>query len=67
MPPENLDNCFPEFRPFLGTCKFQDCSHVHEPNCSVRTAVESAAITTARYESYLKLHGDLPDPNNTWD
>ncbi len=67
MPPENLDNCFPEFRPFLGSCKFQDCSHVHEPTCSVRTAVESGAITAARYESYLKLHGDLPDPNNTWD
>ena len=67
MPPENLDHCFPEFRPFLGTCKFQDCSHVHEPNCSIRSAVESRTITTARYESYLKLHGDLPDPDNTWD
>ena len=67
MPPEHLDNCFPEFRPVLGSCKFQDCSHVHEPSCSVRAAVESGAITTARYESYLKLHGDLPDPGNTWD
>ena len=67
MPPENLDHCFPEVRPFLGNCKFQDCSHVHEPNCAVRLAVESGAITTARYESYLKLHGDLPDPDNTWD
>jgi ribosome biogenesis GTPase len=67
MPPEHLDNCFPEFRPFLGSCKFQDCSHVHEPNCSVRSAVESGDITAARYESYLKLHGDLPDPDNTWD
>lgn len=67
MPPENLDHCFPEFRPFLGHCKFQDCSHVHEPNCSVRAAVESGDVTAARYESYLKLHGDLPDPANTWD
>lgn len=67
MPPENLDHCFPEFRPYLGSCKFQDCSHVHEPNCSVRAAIESGAITAARYESYLKLHGDLPDPDNTWD
>lgn len=67
MPPEHLDHCFPEFRPFLGSCKFQDCSHVHEPNCSVRRAVESGDVTAARYESYLKLHGDLPDPDNTWD
>jgi len=67
MPPENLDHCFPEFRPFLGSCKFQDCSHVHEPHCAVRGAVESGEITAARHESYLKLHGDLPDPDNTWD
>jgi ribosome biogenesis GTPase len=67
MPPEHLDYCFPEFRPFLGSCKFQDCSHVHEPNCSVRAAVESGPVTAARYESYLKLHGDLPDPDNTWE
>jgi ribosome biogenesis GTPase len=67
MPPENLDYCFPEFRPFLGTCKFQDCSHAHEPNCAVRAAVQSGSITAARHESYLKLHGDLPDPDNTWE
>jgi ribosome biogenesis GTPase len=67
MPPEHLDYCFPEFRPFLGTCKFQDCSHAHEPNCAVRAAVQSGSITAARHESYLKLHGDLPDPENTWE
>lgn len=67
LPPEHLDHCFPEFRPMLGTCKFQDCSHVHEPNCGVRSAVEAGQIALPRYESYLKLHGDLPDPDNTWD
>ena len=67
MPPEHLDHCFPEFRPFLGNCKFQDCSHVHEPHCAVRAGLASGDITAARYESYLKLHGDLPDPENTWD
>lgn len=67
LPPEHLDHCFPEFRPLLGNCKFQDCSHVHEPHCSVRTAVEAGDVSAARYDSYLRLHGDLPDPDNTWD
>ena len=67
LPPEHLDNCFPEFRPLLGTCKFQDCSHDHEPSCAVRSAVESGQISAARYDSYLKLHGDLPNPDNTWE
>ncbi|MDA1080111.1 MAG: ribosome small subunit-dependent GTPase A [Gemmatimonadetes bacterium] len=67
MPPEDLDRCFPEFRPVLGSCKYQDCSHDHEPSCAVRAAVDRGDVSAARYESYLKLLSDLPDPSNTWD
>ncbi len=67
LPPEHLDHCFPEFRPFLGTCRFQDCAHDQEPNCAVRTAVEAGAITAMRYDSYLKLRSDMPDPDKTWE
>ena len=31
---ENLDHCFPEFRPYLGQCALRDCSHLHEPGCA---------------------------------
>ena len=55
IPPTELASCFPEFRPHLGKCAFNDCTHLHEPRCAVRAAVESGAITEARYDSYRRL------------
>lgn len=67
LPPDHLDQCFPEFRPHLRNCRFQDCAHEREPNCSVRAAVESGAIDPARYESYLKLRAQTADPTKPWE
>lgn len=53
--PEHLDSYFVEFRPFLGECFYQDCTHVHEPTCAIREAVEAGRIATERYESYVSL------------
>ena len=50
-----LDRCFPEFVTLLGKCKFNDCTHIHEPGCAIRAAVESGAIALSRYESYQRL------------
>jgi ribosome biogenesis GTPase / thiamine phosphate phosphatase len=61
---ENLDHCFPEFRPYLGRCALGDCSHLHEPGCAVRTAVEAGQITRARHASYgrfMRGEGDLAE------
>ena len=55
VPPTELASCFPEFRPHLGKCAFNDCSHLHEPRCAVRAAVASDAISEARYDSYRRL------------
>ena len=66
LPSGNLDRCFPEFRPFLGHCKFDDCSHDHEPNCAVRSAVEAGKVSRERFESYRKLRGELVDGENVW-
>ena len=66
LPPETLDQCFPEFRQCLGGCKFSDCSHNHEPHCAVRTAVETGKVSRARYESYLKLRAELLDATPEW-
>jgi ribosome biogenesis GTPase len=57
----DLDECFLEFRPHLGKCKFGDCSHVHEPGCAVRDAVAAKLIGASRYDSYLKLLGELEE------
>jgi ribosome biogenesis GTPase len=62
VPPEYLPQCFPEFRPFLDDCRFNDCSHVHEPGCAIRQAVEDDKIATGRYQSYVSLRrGDQDD------
>ncbi|MGN6484965.1 MAG: ribosome small subunit-dependent GTPase A [Thermomicrobiales bacterium] len=53
--PDALPACFPEFRPYLGGCFYQDCTHVHEPDCAIREAVERGDITRGRYESYVAL------------
>jgi len=53
--PDQLDRCFPELRPFLGSCFYADCTHLHEPHCPVRDAVAAGAIPLARYESYAAL------------
>jgi ribosome biogenesis GTPase / thiamine phosphate phosphatase len=52
---EALDWCFREFRPFLEECRMNDCSHLHEPHCGVRDAVQRGAIDLDRYNSYRRL------------
>jgi ribosome biogenesis GTPase len=61
LAPESLDVCFPELRPYLRHCRFADCRHGVEPDCSVRAAVEAGEVSAARYESYLKLRGELEE------
>lgn len=56
-----LDQCFPEFRPYLGTCFYDDCTHLHEPGCAIRDAVTNGEIAAARYESYAALRRGDPE------
>jgi ribosome biogenesis GTPase len=59
---DDLDRYFPEMRPFLGQCRYADCSHVSEPGCAVQAAVDAGEIQRERYESYVSLRrGDLSD------
>ena len=52
---EELDGYFPEMRPLVASCQFNDCSHVHEPGCAVLAAVGDGRIHPERYESYLRM------------
>ncbi|HWG51963.1 MAG TPA: ribosome small subunit-dependent GTPase A [Gemmatimonadaceae bacterium] len=61
-----LGECFVEFRPFTGQCRFRDCSHRAEPGCAVREAVAARTISDARYESYLRLLDDLAANAPSW-
>ena len=55
VPADKLDWSFRELRPFLGACFYYDCTHVHEPDCAVRQAVDRGDIPQSRYESYVAL------------
>ncbi len=61
-----LGRCFPEFRPVLGECRFQDCRHLSEPGCAVRAGVERGVISAARHESYAKLLVELEAAEKTY-
>ena len=43
---------FIEFRPFMGHCKFRDCSHRHEPSCAILEALTAGKISHTRMDSY---------------
>lgn len=46
---------FPEIEAVAPDCRFNDCTHTHEPDCAVQVAVQRGAVPTRRYESYLRL------------
>lgn len=54
----DLAQCFPEFRAFENGCRFNNCTHLHEPGCAVREAVEAKTVNAARYESYKRIAED---------
>jgi ribosome biogenesis GTPase len=57
--PEELDGYFPELRSRVAECAFSDCTHVHEPGCAVRQAVDAGQVHPSRYQSYLRMrYGD---------
>lgn len=66
LPTETLDRCFPELREHLERCRFADCSHVAEPDCAVREAVETGLVDPSRYDSYLRLREELASAPPVW-
>jgi ribosome biogenesis GTPase len=56
---DNLEQFFPEMRPFFGRCRFGlDCWHVDEPGCAIRKAVTAGQISPRRFQSFLRLRED---------
>ncbi len=53
--PEEIDAYFPELRELVQHCQFSDCTHIHEPGCAVRRALDEGKIHPERYDSYLRL------------
>lgn len=54
--PDELDWCFSEFRPLLGSCRYgNSCTHLHEPGCAIVSAIDRGEIDPSRYDSYRRL------------
>ena len=55
IPAEELPHYFPEFRRFMKSCKFSNCTHTHEPECAVLAQLEQGNIPQERYYSYQSI------------
>lgn len=56
---DELEQCFIEFKPFLGKCRFQDCKHLQEPDCALQAAVKAGHITQNRLDIFQSLAKEL--------
>lgn len=52
---EELSHYFPELRALLGQCKFNNCTHTHEPGCAIAAAYEAGNISQSRYDGYISM------------
>lgn len=52
---EALEQAFPEFRPYLGHCRFHNCRHLTEPDCAILAAMETGEISPMRHRLYVQL------------
>lgn len=59
--PDELDGYYIEIAPHVAACRFQDCTHTHEPGCGVRAALARGEISPQRYDSYLRLREELEE------
>jgi len=55
----DLAGFMPDMRAQLGDCKFYNCTHLHEPGCGVRLALERGLIDASRYQIYQRLFAQL--------
>ena len=64
-PPEvdkqELRRYFTEFLPYEGQCRYMGCSHIHEPGCVVKDALERGEIGSSRYENYVQIYNELDE------
>lgn len=59
LTPEALRASFPEFEEAAELCRFNDCTHLHEPACEVKGRIARGEISRARYETYVRLAEDV--------
>jgi len=57
--PDQLAKGYKEFEPYLGECRFRNCSHRHNAGCAIEAAAEAGKISSERMASYHQIYNDL--------
>lgn len=52
---EEVARYYPEMRARLANCKYYNCTHIHEPGCAIKKAVEEGEISPERYANYVNI------------
>ncbi len=50
---------YEEFTPYYQDCRFNDCVHIYENDCGVKSAAESGCIPRERYENYREIYNEI--------
>ena len=53
---EDLQHLFREFESYFGKCRYADCAHINEPDCSVLEALSEGKLQKSRHASYIRLY-----------
>lgn len=61
-----LPETFPDFEPYLYSCRFVGCSHTKEKGCAVLAALKDGELQRSRHNSYLRLYEELK-PLKEWE
>ncbi|MBC8334058.1 MAG: ribosome small subunit-dependent GTPase A, partial [Anaerolineales bacterium] len=55
-----LAGWYPEMASLSGNCRYADCTHLNEPECLIRAAVEKGQVSQLRYKNYSTIREFLP-------
>lgn len=61
MDESDLENHYSEIYELSGNCKFNKCSHITEPNCKIKDALNCGKISKVRYDNYTKIYQELKE------
>lgn len=61
MDESDLENYYSEIYELSGNCKFNKCSHITEPNCKIKDALNCGKISKVRYDNYTKIYQELKE------
>ena len=66
MSVKDVGEAVPDFAPYLGGCRFNDCVHENEPDCAVKMAMEAGKISETRYRNYLDILKLVRSRKESW-